>query len=103
MNRMNSKSLEALPPDLRDITLWARIVDRERIVHPLPQSRSWTGARVASPQCSILRPGESSLAELDTLRQMRTIHLLIKADILTCYRQLNVSFRPACVTEARLV
>src|SRR5215471_3958860 len=81
------KFLEALPPDLRDLTLWARIVDRERIEHPLSQSRPWTGARVASPQCSILRPGESSLADLDTPGQLRTIHLLIKPDILTCYRQ----------------
>jgi len=79
--------LEAPPPDLRDLTLWAGIVDRERVQPPLPQSRPWDGARVASPQCSILRPGRESIAELDTARQQRTIHLLIKPDILTCYRQ----------------
>src|SRR5580704_6832433 len=82
-----SSELEAPPPDLRDLTLWARIVDWERTSLPLPQSRPWDGARVASPQSSILRPGRESLAELDTARQQRTIHLLIKPDILTCYRQ----------------
>src|SRR6185369_10903741 len=44
--------LEAPPPDLRDLTLWARIVDRERVQRPLPQSRPWDGARVASPESS---------------------------------------------------
>jgi len=87
MTAFRQLELEAPPPDLRDLTLWARIVDRERILHPLPQSRPWNGARVASPQSSILRPGGSSVAELDTARQLRTIHLLIKPDILTCYRQ----------------
>ena len=86
-----SLELEALPPDLRDLTLWARIVaDRERIDNPLPQSRPWNGARVASPQRSILRPGESSLPELDAARQHRTIHLLIKPDKFTCYRQAQI-------------
>jgi hypothetical protein len=78
--------LEAPPPDLRDLTLWAGIVDRERVLSPLLQSRPWDGARVASPQSSILRPGKESLAELDHAKQQRTIHLLIKPDILTCYR-----------------
>ena len=78
--------LEALPPDLRDLTLWARIEDRERVRCPLPQSRPWNGARVASPQSSILRPGGASLAELDHARQQRTTHLLVKPDILTCYQ-----------------
>ena len=86
MNRRRQTEPEAPPPDLRDFTLWARIVDRERILNPLPQSRPWNGARVASPQSSILRPGGSSVAELDTAWQQRTIHLLIKPDILTCYR-----------------
>ena len=45
------------------------------------------GARVASPHGSILRPGEKSVADLDTRRQHRTFHLLIKPDILTCYQQ----------------
>src|SRR3954452_2255930 len=78
--------LEALPPDLRDLTLWAGIADREQALDPLLQSRPWDGARVASPQSSILRPGGESLAELDVAWQMRTIHLLIKPDILTCYQ-----------------
>src|SRR5262245_35647689 len=88
---MASPELEDPPPDLRDLTLWARIVDRERLSRPLPQSRPWDGARVASPQRSTLRPGRVSLAELDAARQYRTIHLLIKPDILTCYRHVSRS------------
>jgi hypothetical protein len=80
-------ALEALPPDLRDLTLWAGIEDREQALGLLPQSRPRNGARVASPQCSILHPGKGSLAELDVARQHRAIQLLIKPDILTCYRQ----------------
>ena len=96
---MNNKQqrrieLEAPPPDLRDLTLWARIAERERALGPLPRSRPWDSARVASPQSSTLRPGGGSLAELDAARQQRTIHLLIKPDNLMCYQQYHVVFVP---------
>jgi len=87
MNCHQQLDLEAPPPDLRNSTLWARIVDWERADGPLPQSRPRNGARVASPQSPTLRPGGSSLAELDAARQQRTIHLLVRPDILTCSRQ----------------
>jgi hypothetical protein len=48
----------------------------------LPQ----VGARVAAPHRSTLRLAVRSLADLDTRRQHRTFHLLIKPDILTCYK-----------------
>jgi hypothetical protein len=98
MNCRQQMDLEAPPPDLRDLTLWARIVDRERADGPLPQSRPRNGARVASPQSSTLRPGGSSLAELDAARQQRTIHLLVRPDILTCYR--HGSQTPGLVAQA---
>ena len=39
--------------------------------------------RIALPSAQVVR----SLADLDTRRQHRTFHLLIKPDILTCYQQ----------------
>ena len=40
--------------------------------------------RIALPSAT----GEKSLADLDAAKQHRTIHLLFKPDILTCYQQL---------------
>jgi hypothetical protein len=79
--------METLSPNLWDLTLWARTAG-SGAAQLLPQSRPWVGARVASPQSSILRPGEESVAEPDAAVQHRTFHLLIKPDILTCYRHL---------------
>lgn len=93
MNCRRQMDLEAPPPDLRDLTLWARMVDWERAVGSLPPSRPRNGARVASPQSSTLRPGGASLAELDTARQYRTIHLLVRPDILTCYQHFDKIWR----------
>ena len=80
--------LEALPPDLRDLTLlgqnWlvCRLRRWGRALRPQTNSGAWVDARVASQQRSIPRPGDCSLAA----ERNRTFHLLIKPDNLTCYQ-----------------
>jgi hypothetical protein len=77
--------METPSPNLWDLTHWARTAGSGAALL-LPQSWPWVGARVASPQRSILRPGEESVAEPDAAVQHRTNHLLFKPDNLTCYQ-----------------
>src|ERR1700756_4891750 len=79
-----SLPLEALPPDLRDLTLLGQNgLARLGTVRRRPShSGAWVDARVASQQSSIPRPGNCSVAA----EWNRTFHLLIKADNLTCYQ-----------------
>src|SRR3954467_7119254 len=77
--------METLSPTLWDLTHWARTAGSGAAAL-LPQSRPWVGARVASPHCSTLRPGEGKRSGTDAAVQNRTFHLLFKPDILTCYR-----------------
>ena len=80
--------LEALPPDLRDLTLFCHPIEgpsRSGAYPPLP-------AYGLAPQSALgFHPWRalSSAAVRSRIRQTsnRTIHLLIKPDILTCYRQ----------------
>jgi hypothetical protein len=65
--------IETLPPSLWDLTHWARTAGWGA-ASLLPQSRSWIGARVASPHRSTLRSGEESVAEPDAAGRHRTNH-----------------------------
>src|SRR5579862_9945669 len=85
-------NLEALPPNLRDLSPLGPECRREApgpLSGPGPlgtallHSGCWVGARVASLPGPIPRPGASSVAE----QENRTDHVLIKPDILTSYQQ----------------
>src|SRR5579872_2245845 len=85
-------NLEALPPNLRDLSPLGPECRREApgpLSRPGPlgtallHSGCWVGARVASLPGPIPRPGASSVAE----QENRTDHVLIKPDILTSYQQ----------------
>jgi len=56
-------NMEALPPNHRDFSLWARIAGSgaSPMFGLLLQSRPWVGARVASQQRSVFRSGDRSL------------------------------------------
>ena len=86
--------METLSPYLWDLTHWARTAGWGASYTCSRSPGPWVGARVASPQRSILRPSEASLADSMLPDQHRTNHLLIKPDILTCYQQASVAQSP---------
>ena len=79
--------METLSPTLWDLALWARTAGSGAAFTapavPALGRRSSCVPAVALSSAT----GVKSLAELDAARQHRTFHLLIKPDILTCYRQ----------------
>jgi hypothetical protein len=79
--------LETLSPNLWDLALLAGTVQGRREQRRCPRSSGPGSALELRPRIALSSAaGEKSIAELDAAKQHRTIHLLFKPDILTCYQ-----------------